>query len=216
MAPHLKNLLTAITGVDWQQRVSDLHLSAGVSDCAICGLDGLVWAQSGHGFSESVLNTYPPASGIKIACEGFAYLEERSTLARAETRTRRDEVSAVLAAGVADPACALHVFDGQTDVFEMILSTAEAVSEPDMRQVLPLPGTWFTSPHFGQHSISYLFIGSDTEGQELHFHRGEAGIVFAKCRTCVVVGHYRGGAGRGGACRVSVGKLADWLRTRDM
>ena len=82
MAPLLRELLTKTHGIEWQRHVDELFISAGVSDCAICGLDGIIWAQSGAGFDDAVLNTQrrsgrlkKTTSSLQLICDAFEYLE---------------------------------------------------------------------------------------------------------------------------------------------
>lgn len=230
MVVPLRDLLTATHGIEWQRHVNELFLSTGMSDCAICSLDGTVWAQSGYGFDDAVFNTQrsnmtgrfeKTSRSLKLICDAFADLEERRTLALAKARKRRNEVAEAFAAGVCSTTSALHALDGQNDIIELIMSASCDAAEPDMRSVVPLAGECphFCYPHFGDRS--YMFLGSDADGQELHFHRGRGeGIVFAKCRTCMVIGTYRDSSYHGeaqpGRCRAEVGKLADFLRDRDV
>jgi len=55
----------------------------------------------------------------------------------------------------------------------------------------------------------FMFVsGSDSE---VYVKKGNEGVVFCKCNTCVIVGHHNDKI-QPGACRTTVGKLQDFLK----
>merc|ERR1711918_1452 len=57
--------------------------------------------------------------------------------------------------------------------------------------------------------VKYMFVSGSPE--EVYGKKGNEGVVFVKCNTCVLVG-YHSDKIQPGQCRSTVGKLADFLK----
>jgi len=57
--------------------------------------------------------------------------------------------------------------------------------------------------------VKYMFVSGDST--EVYVKKGNTGVVFCKCNSCVLVGFHSDGIQPGG-CRNTVGKLADFLK----
>jgi len=58
--------------------------------------------------------------------------------------------------------------------------------------------------------VKYMFVSGDANN-EIYGKKGQAGVVFVKCNTCILVG-YHDDKIQPGQCRTTVGKLADFLK----
>jgi len=57
--------------------------------------------------------------------------------------------------------------------------------------------------------VKYMFVSGDAN--EVYVKKGNDGVVFCKCNTCILVGYHNDKV-QPGACRTTVGKLADFLK----
>jgi profilin len=57
--------------------------------------------------------------------------------------------------------------------------------------------------------VKYMFVSGDAA--EVYVKKGNTGVVFCKCNTCMLVG-YHDDKIQPGAARTAVGKLADFLK----
>jgi profilin len=57
--------------------------------------------------------------------------------------------------------------------------------------------------------VKYMYVQGD--GSEVYGKKGNEGVVFCKCNTCILVGYHNDKV-QPGACRTVVGKLADFLK----
>lgn len=57
--------------------------------------------------------------------------------------------------------------------------------------------------------VKYMFVSGDAE--EVYVKKGNEGVVFCKCNTCILVGYHNDKI-QPGACRNTVGKLKDFLK----
>jgi len=57
--------------------------------------------------------------------------------------------------------------------------------------------------------VKYMYVQGS--GDEVYGKKGNEGVVFAKCATCILVGYHNDKI-QPGACRSVVGKLADFLK----
>jgi profilin len=61
--------------------------------------------------------------------------------------------------------------------------------------------------------VKYMFVSGDKD--EVYGKKGNTGVVFCKCNTCILVG-YHDDKIQPGACRTAVGKLADYLKENNI
>lgn len=63
--------------------------------------------------------------------------------------------------------------------------------------------------------VKYMFIRASKteggEGAEAYVKKGQTGVVFQKCKTCILVAYHDDKVSTG-PCSAAVGKLADFLR----
>jgi profilin len=57
--------------------------------------------------------------------------------------------------------------------------------------------------------VKYMFVRGDSDS--VYVKKGNEGVVFCKCNTCVLVGYHNDKI-QTGACNSVVGKLADFLK----
>merc|ERR1719502_2106602 len=57
--------------------------------------------------------------------------------------------------------------------------------------------------------VKYMYVSGSAE--EVYAKKGNTGVVFCKCNTCILVG-YHDDKIQPGQCRTTVGKLADFLK----
>jgi len=57
--------------------------------------------------------------------------------------------------------------------------------------------------------VKYMFVSGSAE--EVYGKKGNDGVVFCKCNTCILVGYHNDKV-QPGQCRSTVGKLADFLK----
>merc|ERR1711972_236317 len=63
--------------------------------------------------------------------------------------------------------------------------------------------------------VKYMFVRGSIGENEVYVKKGNHGVVFQKCNTCILVG-YHDDKVQPGACCAAVGKLADFLRDNNI
>ena len=58
--------------------------------------------------------------------------------------------------------------------------------------------------------VKYMFVSGE-ENNEIYVKKGNTGVVFCRCNTCIIVGFHDDKI-QPGSCRMTVGKLADFLK----
>lgn len=61
--------------------------------------------------------------------------------------------------------------------------------------------------------VKYMYVRGDAD--EVYVKKGNEGVIFAKCNTCILVG-YHDDKIQPGACSSAVGKLADFLKENNI
>jgi len=61
--------------------------------------------------------------------------------------------------------------------------------------------------------VKYMYVSGGAD--EVYGKKGNDGVVFAKCNTCILVGYHNDKIQPGG-CRTTVGKLADFLKENNI
>merc|ERR1719432_316596 len=63
--------------------------------------------------------------------------------------------------------------------------------------------------------VKYMFVRGAKGDSEVYVKKGNTGVVFQKCNTCIVVAHHDDKI-QPGACATATGKLADWMRENNI
>ena len=61
--------------------------------------------------------------------------------------------------------------------------------------------------------VKYMYVSGNAD--EVYGKKGNDGVVFVKCNTCIIVGYHNDKI-QPGACRTTVGKLADFLKEQSI
>ena len=58
--------------------------------------------------------------------------------------------------------------------------------------------------------VKYMFVQGE-ENNEIYVKKGNEGVTFFRCNTCIIVGYHNDKI-QAGQCRTTVGKLGDFLK----
>merc|ERR1719453_1128164 len=61
--------------------------------------------------------------------------------------------------------------------------------------------------------VKYMFVSGDAS--EVYVKKGQEGVLFCKCNTCILVGYHNDKV-QPGQARNAVGKLADFLKEQNI
>ena len=81
--------------------------------------------------------------------------------------------------------------------------------DPNLSHCDPLPRT----AQVVVAGVKYMFVSGDAN--EVYCKKGNEGVVFCKCNTCILVGYHNDKI-QPGSCRTTVGKLADFLKENNI